>query len=428
MRQRVFGAQPKKRNLPPARLNIGVNSASRQQRKRNERMHTLGVGMVGYGFIGKVHAHAYRALPLFYDPLPLQTRLAGVCTTSEASGRKAREQAGFEFATTDYRDLLARDDIHIINVCSPNDNHKSVVLDALRAGKHIYCDKPLALDVSEAEEICALAAATPTVQQMTFNYRFVPAMMRARQLVEQGFLGDLFQFRAAYLHAGYIDPNRPHSWRLDFARSGGGAIADLGAHVLDLVRYLVGPGTSVGRGGEFATVQADLQTLIRERRDPRTGDMRAVDVDDIAVAQCRLAGGAMGTVEASRLATGVQDELRLELHGTRGGLKFNLMDANWLDAYDATAPEAPLGGDRGLTRLECVTRYPKPYSLGATKNTVGWLNFHIQSLFDFVNNIALHQEGRPLPAQSPTFADGLATQRVIAACQQSSARSQPVTL
>ncbi len=386
-------------------------------------MRTLGVGMAGFGFIGKVHAHAHLALPLFYDPAPARTRLIGVCTTSAASGSKAQEQAGFAFATTDYHELLARDDIDLIHVCAPNDAHLPIVLGALRAGKHVYCDKPLALDPAQAETICALARTTPTVQQMTFNYRFVPAILRARQLVEAGFLGDLFSFRAAYLHAGYIDPNRPFSWRLDLARSGGGAIADLGAHVIDLVRFLLGPGANVGRAGEFAAVSADLQTVIKARPDAQTGALRTVNVDDMAFATCRLAGGAVGTLEASRLATGVQDELRLELHGSKGGLKFNLMEPNWLDAYDATKPEAALGGDRGYTRIECVTRYPKPYSLGATKNTVGWLNFHIASVFDFVANVAAQEAGKPVSPWSPAFVDGLAAQRVIAACQQSSAQA-----
>ncbi|MCW3096789.1 MAG: putative dehydrogenase [Chthonomonadaceae bacterium] len=383
-------------------------------------MQTFGVGMVGYGFIGKVHSHAHLALPLFYDPLPARTRLVGVCTATAASGAKAQAQAGFEFAVTDYRALLERDDIQLIHVCTPNDAHFALVRDALAAGKHIYCDKPLALNVAEAEEIVALAQAVPTVQQMTFNYRFVPALMRARQMVEAGYLGDLFSFRVAYLHAGYIDPKRPFTWRLEMARSGGGAIADLGAHVIDLTRFLLGPGTNVGRAGEFAAVSATLQTVIPERTEAATGRLRTVDVDDLALVQCRLAGGAVGTLEASRLATGVQDELRIELHGSKGGLRFNLMDPNWLDAYDATVPEAPLGGDRGATRIESVTRYPKPYSLGATKNTVGWLNFHIQSVQDFVANVANNAEGRPMHPHSPTFSDGLATQRVIAACQQSS--------
>ncbi len=380
----------------------------------------FGVGIVGYGFIGKVHTFAHRALPFFYDPLPARTRLVGVCTATPESGRKAQSQEGFEIATTDYRDLLARDDIHIIHCCTPNDAHYPLLMEALRAGKHIYCDKPLARTLEEAEEIAALATQCSKTYGMTFNYRFVPALMRARQMVEAGYLGDLFSFRVAYLHAGYIDPKRPFSWRLEMARSGGGAIADLGAHVIDLTRFLLGPGTNVGRAGEFAAVSATLQTIIPERTEAATGRLRTVDVDDLALVQCRLVGGAVGTLEASRLATGVQDELRIELHGSKGGLRFNLMDANWLDAYDATVPEAALGGDRGYTRIEAVTRYPKPYSLGATKNTVGWLNFHIQSLHDFVTNVANSTEGRPMHPHSPTFADGLATQRVIAACQRSS--------
>ncbi|MBC7529599.1 MAG: Gfo/Idh/MocA family oxidoreductase [Chthonomonadaceae bacterium] len=384
-------------------------------------MQTLGVGMVGYGFIGKVHCHAHRSLPLFYDPLPAKTKLVGVCTATPESGEKAKSQADFEFETRDYHALLSRDDIHLIHVCTPNAHHKQVVLDALKAGKHIYCDKPLALNVAEAEEILLASQSAPnTVRQMTFNYRFVPALLRARELVEAGFLGDLFQFRAAYLHAGYISPERPHTWRLDHAQSGGGAISDLGAHVIDLVRFLLASGVNVGRAGEFEKVSAQLETVIQERKEAKTGLMRTVDVDDIALVNCRLEGGARGILEASRLSTGVQDELRIELHGTRGAIRFNLMEADWLDIYDATLPEAALGGGRGFTRIESVMRYPKPYSLGATKNTVGWLNFHIASMFDFVSNVAAKLEGRPLNPQSPTFEDGLRTQKVISACQASS--------
>jgi len=382
-------------------------------------MRMLGVGMIGFGFIGKVHAHAHRALPLFFDPPAARTKLVGVCTTSEATGQKAQVQADFEFHTTDHRALLDREDIDLIHICTPNDAHFSAARDAIAAGKHIYCDKPLALNVTEAVELWSLAEAAPVVHQMTFNYRFVPAILRAVELIDAGFLGDLFSFRSAYLHAGYISPNRPFSWRTDFAQSGGGAIMDLGAHVIDLTRFLLDR-PAVTRGGPFAEVSADLQTVIKERRDAATGAMRTVDVDDIALAKVRLAGGGVGLIEASRLATGVQDELRIELHGSRGSLRFNLMDANWLDAYDASLPESALGGDRGYRRIECVTRYPKPYSLGATKNTVGWLNFHIQSLHDFVENVARSLEGRDGNLYSPSFADGVKAQQIVAACQRSS--------
>jgi len=391
-------------------------TAQHRDRLKGSDLTTIGVGMLGFGFIGKVHSHAHRSLPLFYDPLPLETKLIGVCTTSVASSEKAIRQAGFQFSTQSAQELIYHPEIDLIHICTPNDMHKDAVLAAILAGKHIYCDKPLGLDVSEAEEICQAARSSSAVHQMTFNYRFVPAIMRAKQLIESGFLGDLFQFRLAYLHAGYIDPARPYSWRTNMQKSGGGAIADLGAHVIDLTRFLTANESSLPRGGEIAEVQARFDTVIKSRKDPKTLELRAVDVDDIAIVQCRLAGGAIGTIEATRLATGVQDELRIELHGTKGALRFNLMDPNWLDAYDATLTEAALGGDRGFRRIECVTRYPAPYSLGATKNTVGWLNFHIQSLFDCVNNIALQRDGEPLSTNSPTFEDGLATQRVIDAC------------
>ena len=366
----------------------------------------LGIGIVGYGFIGKVHTYAHRSLPLFYDPLPAKTHLVGVCTATEASGRQAQEQAGFEFATQDYQELLARDDIQVIHCCTPNDAHHALLLDALKAGKHVYCDKPLTRTLAEAEEVAALARKTGRVHRMTFNYRFVPALMRAKQLVDDGFLGEVYQFRAAYLHAGYVDPKRPLSWRLRMDRSGGGALMDLGAHVFDLVRFLL---------GEFDEVRAHLETFIKERPDPKTGDMGIVDVDDVATVQAKMASGAVGVVEASRLATGTQDDLRLEIHGSRGALAFNLMDPNWLSVYDNTLPEAPLGGMRGFQKIECVARYPKPYAFGATKNPIGWPQFHVHCLYDFVDSVARGELG------GPSFEDGLAAQRLVDACQRSAA-------
>ncbi len=389
-------------------------------------MRTLGVGMAGYGFIGRVHAHAHRSLPIFYRPLPFQTELIGVATSSHASGVLAQDEAGFRFHTTDYQELLQHPEIDIIDVCTPNDTHFAICRDALLAGKHIYCDKPLALNVQQAAELADMARSSSVVCQMTFNYRFVPAIMRARQMVEAGLLGALTGFRASYLHAGYIDSARKHSWRLSMARSGGGAIADLGSHAIDLVRCLTGPATNVERGGEWTAVSASIQTLIGERPDAE-GAPTPVDVDDIALAHVKLAGGAVGSLEASRLATGVQDKLILQLHGLKGSLAFDLMNPNWLEVYDATEPEAPLGGNRGCKMIEAVARYPQPYALGATKNTVGWLQFHVQCLFDFINSIDLQERSIPRAAYSPTFDDGLQVQRVIAAVQQSAANGSAWT-
>lgn len=366
----------------------------------------FGVGIVGYGFIGKIHALAHRMIPFCYDPPAARTRLVGICSATEATGRKAVEQADFEFATTDFRDLLDRDDIQIIHCCTPNDAHFPLLWEALAAGKHIYCDKPLARTLQEAEEIAALAERSPGISRMTFNYRFSPAMLRAKELVDEGFLGEVYQFRAAYLHAGYTDPARPLTWRLQMARSGGGAIMDLGAHVFDLVRHLM---------GEFVEVSATLGTVIRER-PLRGGGTGVVDVDDVAIVQARMASRAVGVVEATRIATGAQDELRIEIHGSRGALAFNLMEPNWLTVYDNTQPESPLGGSRGPQRIECASRFPKPYALGVTKNSVGWIQFHVHCLHDFLTAVASGDR-----TSGPTFQDGLAAQRLVDACQRSQA-------
>ncbi|MDX1931294.1 MAG: Gfo/Idh/MocA family oxidoreductase [Capsulimonadales bacterium] len=364
----------------------------------------LGVGIVGFGMIGKVHAFAHRSLPLFYDPLPVATRLVGVCTSRPETAEKAQAQAGFDLATTDLAELLEHPGIDIIHCCTPNDAHRDLLLAAIAAGKHVYCDKPLTRTVPEAEEVLAAAIARPErIYRMTFNYRFAPATLRAKQLVEEGFLGEIFQFRGEYLHAGYIDPNRPRSWRTEWARSGGGAVMDLGVHIFDLLRWLV---------GEMEVESAKLVTRIPSRPHPKTGEPVPVDVDDLAVAQVRTTEGAVGVIEASRLATGVQDELRFEIHGSRGAIAWNLMDPDFLSIYDARIPEGPLGGARGPQRIECVTRYPKPYAFGGTKNTLGWPQLHVHCLYDFIATIAGKAD------TGPTFTDGLAAQRWVADCQR----------
>jgi predicted dehydrogenase len=367
-------------------------------------MRELGVGIVGFGFIGKVHAHAYNSMPLFYDPPPLRTRLVGVCTSRAQTAAKAAAQGGFEVATTHYRELIARDDIHVINVCTPNDLHRPVVLDALAAGKHVYCDKPLCLNLAEAREVAAAAKAATTRHQMTFHVRFVPAVMRAKQLVEDGFLGELHHFHAAYLHSGYADPERPMSWRIDKARAGAGALADLGAHVIDLVRHLL---------GDFAAVNATAETFIRER--PAAAGSRElvpVEVDDYICLRARMRGGGLGIVEASRFATGTDDELEFAIYGRRGALKFDLMQPNYLWAFDESDP----AGARGFKRIACVQQYPAPAALPSPKLPVGWIRFHIACLHSFLTHIA---EDTPC---EPDLLDGAAVQAIMHAAIESSER------
>jgi predicted dehydrogenase len=376
----------------------------------------IGVGFLGFGFIGKLHAHAHKAIPLFFDNAP-ETRLIGVATGHVESAEKAKKQAGFEFATTDISEIINHPDIDLIHICTPNDAHYAAIKLALMAGKHVYCDKPLALSTREAEELATLARTSVGVCRMTFNCRFLPATLRAKELIASGFLGDLYHFRGAYLHAGYIDPNRPRTWRTQMEKSGGGALMDLGVHLIDLLGWLL------STTGEFDRVSAQLITRIGSRPDVYTGEPALVDVDDIAIAQVGMTNGAVGVLEASRLATGVQDELRFELHGSRGMIAFNLMEPNYLTIYDATIPEGVYGGDRGQQRIECVTRFPKPYSLGATKNPIGWPQTHVHCLHDALLAIASGDK-----ASGPNFDDGYKAQRFVAKCQESAQKTGWITV
>lgn len=370
-------------------------------------MRTLRVGMVGFGFMGKMHGHAYRSLNFYYDPAPARVVLAGVATNSETSWKRAVDEWGYEFGTTDFRALCARPDIDIIDCSVPNYLHRDVLLCALDHGKHVYMDKPLCNTLDEAREMAACAARHPEcVTQMTFQYRFVPALLRAKELIEAGALGDVYSARVCYLHAGYVDPMRPFSWRLDVNKSGrGGALFDLGAHVVDLTRHLL---------GEFDEVLHHGETFIKERPIAgKPGAMKPIEVDDVSVMMFRLASGAVGTLESSRLATGAQDEVRFEAHGSKGALRFNLMQPNYLDFFDGTLPEGRYGGDRGFKQIECVSRYPKPFALPGPKNTVGWERFHVHCAYNFINSIV---NGTPA---APNIEDGAKTQAVLEAALQS---------
>jgi predicted dehydrogenase len=338
-----------------------------------------GVGMYGCGFIGKVHVYGYLNLPLFYSPPALETKLVGVCTSQGETARIAKEQIGFEFATTDYRELLERDDIHIVHCCTPNHLHRDFLIDAIRAGKHIYCEKPIALNSQEAKQILSVAKEEGYSGkfQMTHQYRYLPATLRAKQLMDEGFLGDLFGFRAVYLHSGYVDPNRCISWRLDADRGGSGALGDLGTHVLDLMYHLLGP---------YEQVTALQHTFIKER--PDGAGMCPVKVDDVTIGMVQMKQGGIGSVEAWRVATGTEDDLRFEIHGSKGAMRFNLMEPNWLEVYDLRDRAEPIGGDRGWKKISTVQRYPKPAGFPGPKFPIGWIRAHMECLHSFLKAIA----------------------------------------
>jgi predicted dehydrogenase len=362
-------------------------------------MSILGIGMAGYGGIGKLHTLAYRSIPSYYPNFP-RYKLAAVCTRSEKSAQAAAADGGFAKAYTDLQDMVADPDVHVIDCVLPNDAHKAAVLATLKAGKSIYCEKPLALTGAEARELAAVAAASTGTLGMTFNYRFVPAIQKARRLVESGALGEIYRFHAEYLHTGYQDASRPLTWRMRMATSGGGAIMDLGSHVIDLVRYLA---------GEFDSVSATTKTYITQRPLSKgSAETGPVDVDDAAWIQATLKNGASGTVTVSRFATGSADDLRLIIEGSRGAFRFDLMDANWLYWFDA----ARKSGEAGWTRLETIQSYEGAV-VPPARAILGWDRTHAENQYQFLKSVI---ERTP---PSPGIRDGLTNNLVMDAAYTS---------
>jgi predicted dehydrogenase len=368
-------------------------------------MKKLNIGMIGYGGIGRVHALAYRSIPFHYGLSADMVNIIGVSTSRPETAQKAAAEIGCDFWTAAYHNLLARPDIDVVDVCTPNFAHEEIILAAAAAGKHIYCEKPLAMNVAQARRMVEAVAQAGVNSQMTFNFRFFPAITRARQLVEAGFLGRVFSFRGRYHRASYIDPHKPLSWRLQKDVSGSGALFDLGAHVLDVLYYLL---------GDFGAVQATLETLIKERPiAPGAGEKGPVDVDDLALLHLRMADGTLGLVEVSRMGTGATNDMQFELFGEKGAIRFNSADPGWLEVYDVRDPGDPLGGMRGFRKLETGQRYDGAKSPDWTM-TPGFVRTHAEGQYQFLQAVSANR-----PA-SPSFLDGLKVQEIMEAALRSS--------
>jgi predicted dehydrogenase len=336
----------------------------------------------------------------------------GVCNRTLAKAEQAKELYGFQWATDNPEEIIENQAVNVINVCNPNIEHQETVIKALKAGKHVYCEKPLAAGEDEAEEILKSLDQHHLVTQMAFQYRFLPATMRAKELITSGKLGRILSFRACYLHSGSVNPSKPIGWKQEKA-AGGGALLDLGSHVLDLMYYLM---------GEYAAVLA-CTDIIYDQRPNQIGEKVSIDAEDLVIITARMKNGGVGTIEASKVATGTNDELRFEIHGSLGSLRFNLMEPNWLEFFDNTLPEMPLGGWRGYTKIECIQRYPKPGGdFPPAKLSIGWTRAHVHSLYHFLEHVC---EGKE---PSPSIREGAYIQQVMARIAESARLGQWVQI
>ena len=380
----------------------------------------LRVGMVGYAFMGAAHSHAWRTAPRFFD-LPLQPQLTAVAGRNHDGVRAAADRLGWESVETDWRRLIERDDVDLIDICTPGDTHAEIAIAALEAGKHVLCEKPLANSVEEAERM-TLAANTAAKQGIAsmcgFTYRRTPALALAKRFVEQGKLGDLRHIRAQYLQDWLSDENAPMTWRLDKSKSGSGSLGDIGAHSIDAAQWVTGQ-TVTG-------VSALLETFVPER--PFAGDLvglgghgdlsfdaprGTVTVDDAAIFSARFNGGTIGVFEATRYALGRKNAMRLEVNGTLGSLAFDFEEMNVLSFYDAA--ESP---DAGFRRI-FVTEPEHPYAGNwwPTGHGLGYEHGFTHQVVDLIRAI---EEGRQ---PQPSFSDALQVQRVLAAVETSAANS-----
>ena len=370
----------------------------------------LGVALVGYKFMGKAHSHAYRDVGLFFD-LPATPAMRVLCGRDKMAAMRAAQIWGWQEVETDWRKAVARDDLQLVDIASPGNTHKQIAVAAAKAGKHVFSEKPLANSLSDAEAMVEAVERARVKSLVGFNYRRVPAVQLARQMIADGLLGSIFHFRAVYLQDWIIEPSFPLVWRLRKEIAGSGPLGDLGAHIVDLARYLV---------GEIEEVVGSAKTFIKERPLPaddrgawgsKTATKRGpVTVEDAVVFLAHFQNGALGTFEATRFAAGRKNHNAIEINGSKGSLAFNLEALNELKYFNREDRDDSQG-----FRTILVTDAVHPYIAGwwPPGHIIGWEHSFIHEVKDLVEAIVMD---KPI---EPSFRDGLQTQSVLESVSES---------
>ncbi|RDV09105.1 gfo/Idh/MocA family oxidoreductase [Arthrobacter sp. RT-1] len=370
--------------------------------------------MIGYGFMGAAHSQGWRTAPRVFD-LPAEPEMAVLVGRNADAVAAAAHKWGWAESATDWREVVARDDIDVVDIVTPGDSHAEIAIAALEAGKHVLCEKPLANTVAEAEamaEVAERAAAKGIRAMVGFTYRRVPAVTFLRNLIAEGAVGRVNQVRASYRQDWLVDPDMPLAWRLQKEHAGSGALGDIGAHAIDLAQFVTGL--------NLEKVSGTIDTIVKERPLLDSGSGLSgtagvgkgkVTVDDIAIFTGRFESGALASFEASRFATGRKNALQIEVSGDKGALAFDLEDLNSVQFYDCTAPS-----DRQGFRKILVTEAEHPYVSGwwPSGHMLGYEHGFSHQVKDLVEGIVAGTNPRP------TFADGLRVQRVLDAVERSS--------
>ncbi len=380
---------------------------------------TLRVGLIGNGFMGRAHSNAWRQAPRFFS-LKAHIEMHTLCGRRPHAVQAGRLPLGWENSTTDWREVVESPLIDIVDICTPNDSHAEIAIAAAQNGKHILCEKPLALNTKQAQAMLAAVRKSRVVNMVCHNYRRIPALVLAKKLIGEGALGRIYHYHARYAQDWLADPEAPLNWRLQKEISGSGAHGDINAHLIDLGRFLV---------GEFSEVCGTLATFVPERpiaADPGKGPLAPskaprklgkVTVDDVSLFIGRFQNGAIANLEATRMASGRKNHIALEINGSNGSLYFDFEDMNRLKFFDATQP-----ADRQGFRDILVTQPGGVHAYFAhwwpPGHIIGYEHTFVHTVADFVNACV---EGKPV---HPTFEDGLKNQQVMEAVEQSAKKGR----
>ncbi len=351
----------------------------------------IGVGMLGYAFMGKAHTNAFKKIPYMVYPPPAIPKLVAICGSDEEAVREAAKRYGYQRYTTDWKDLVRDENIQLFDNGGPNDAHAEPSIAAAQAGKHILCEKPLARNAREAAQMLEAVEKAGVVHMVAHNYRFVPAIRLAYDLIHSGQLGEIYHFRAVYLQEWIMDPQFHFVWRLDRNISGSGALGDLGSHIIDLARFLV---------GEPRKVSALAKTFIKERPIPGGGTGQ-VTVDDAFVATVEFENGAIGTLEASRFCAGRKNHQVIEVNGSKGTLVFNLERFNELEVFWKDEQPRETQGFHNVLVSESYHPFWKHW--WPQGHIIGWEHTFVHEIAHLLDCIVHHKPVAPLGA---TFEDG----------------------
>jgi predicted dehydrogenase len=374
-------------------------------------MPEVNVALIGYAFMGRAHSNAYRQVGPFLNPR-LKPRLKVLCGRNARAVGEAAARLGWEEAATDWREVVNRKDIHLVDVSTPGDSHAEIAIAAARAGKAVLCEKPLANTLKDAKAMLAAVQRAGVVHMVCHNYRRVPAVQLAQKLIEQGRLGEIRHFRGTYLQDWIVDPSFPLVWRLRKERAGSGALGDLGSHAVDLARFLV---------GEIKEVTAALHTFIKERPLPENPKKRGrVSVDDAAAAVVRFAGGALGTIEASRMAPGRRNYNRFEINGSLGSVVFDLERLNELQVF----LRSDAGAVQGFHDVIVTDAAHHPYirAWWPPGHLIGYEHTFTHTVYDLLEAMADGTVPRP------SFEDGVTNQAVLEAMERAARTRRWVTV